>query len=163
MLHKFLKYGKISTYFEPINKYYKNICYLNSTRVKINTECCDRFTKDKNHVTVEFKYDNKKETYKVCKSMPILATQNNKDKGIFNTMEFAIEEISNDRFKVHDQWFDKNEFSQYFLPSFCVTVYKYQGCDINEHYNIHDVNRMDKKKTIVYRVVENNKIRLYSH
>ena len=52
----------------------------------------------------------------------------------------------NDKFKVHNQWFDRNEFSEYFIPSFCVTVYKYQGCDINEHYNIHDVNRMDKKQ-----------------
>ena len=33
-----------------------------------------------------------------------------------------------------------------FIPSFCVTVYKYQGADINEPYNIYDVNKMDKKQ-----------------
>ena len=80
MLYKFLKYGKISTFFQPIDKFYKNICYLNSTRIKINTECCDRFTKDKKYVTVDFKYNKKKETYKVCESMPILATQTTKTK-----------------------------------------------------------------------------------
>ena len=68
MLDKFLKYGKISTYFQQIdNKLYKNICYLNSTRVKANTKCCERFVKNKRHVTIDFKYNNKKESYKVCR------------------------------------------------------------------------------------------------
>ena len=35
VLEKFLKHGKVSAYFETIDKkLYKNICYLNSTRVK---------------------------------------------------------------------------------------------------------------------------------
>ena len=147
MLKKFLKYGKISTYFQPIDKkLHKNICYLNSTGIKVNTECCQKFTRDKKHVIVEFKYNNKRESYQVCKGMPILATQNMKDKQIFNTMEFIIEDISNNQFKINNEWFEQNEFSESFIPSFCVTVYKYQGCDINEHYNIYDVNRMDKKQ-----------------
>ncbi len=78
--------------------------------------------------------------------MPVLATQNIKDKKIFNTMKFTIEEIQNNRFKVNNKWYDEKEFSDSFIPSFCVTVYKYQGADINEHYNVHDVNRMDKKQ-----------------
>ncbi len=63
MLRTFLKHGKISTYFQPIDKkLYKNICYLNSTRIKVNTEFCNQFTKGKRYVTVDFKYDGKKET-----------------------------------------------------------------------------------------------------
>ena len=146
MLDKFLKYGKVSAYFQPIEKLYKNICYLNSTRVRINTECCDQFVKGKRYETIDFKYNGKKETYKVCLNMPLLAIQNIKDKKIFNTMEFTIEEIQNNRFKVNNEWYDKKEFSESFIPSFCVTVYKYQGADIDEHYNVHDVNRMDKKQ-----------------
>ena len=147
MLHKFLKHGKISTYFEPINiEHYRNICYLNSIRIKVNTECCERFTENKRYTTVNFKYDNKKEKYRVCVGMPIIATQNIKDKKIFNTMEFEIEDMNGNLFKVNNEWFGTGEFSESFIPSFCVTVYKYQGCDINEHYNIHDVNRMDKKQ-----------------
>lgn len=34
------------------------------------------------YVTVDFKYDNKKETYNVCTDMPVLATTNIKDKHI---------------------------------------------------------------------------------
>lgn len=87
-------HGKISTYFQPIDKkLYKNICNLNSTRIKVNTECCNQFPKGKRYVTVDFKYENKKETYKVCQNMPVLCTQNNKNKEIFNTMKFVIEEI----------------------------------------------------------------------
>ena len=138
----------MSAYFQPIDKCYKNICYLNSTRIRVNTECCDRFIKEMNkrQVTVEFTYDNKKETCNVCANMPVLATQNMKDKGIFNTMEFVIEDISNNQFKINIEWFDKKEFSENFIPSFCVTVDKYQGAEINEPYNIYDVNRMDKKQ-----------------
>ena len=152
VLEQLLKHWKVSAHFETIDKeLYKNICYLNSTRVKVNTDCCDRFVKDKKYETIDFKYDNKKESYKVCEGMPILATQNLKDKEIYNTMEFIVEDMFYDKFndyvfKVNDQIFNKAEFSVSFIPSFCVTVYKYQGADINEHYNIHDVNRVDKKQ-----------------
>ena len=37
------------------------------------------------------------------------------------------------------------EFAEYFIRSFCETVYKYQGADIDENYNIYDVHRMHKK------------------
>ena len=147
VLKKFLKYGKVSTYFQPINnKIYKNICYLNSTRIRVNTECCKRFVKGKRHETIDFKYNGKKETYKVCIGMPLIATQNLKDKDIFNTMEFVVQDIVDSAFSVDEQWYEAGEFSESFIPSFCVTVYKYQGGTINEPYNLYDVNRMDKKQ-----------------
>ena len=47
MLTKYLKCGRISNYFNTIdNSLYKNICYLNSTRIKINTICCENFIKE---------------------------------------------------------------------------------------------------------------------
>ena len=67
-------------------------------------------------------------------------------KNIFNTMEFVIEDIKDNKFKVNNEWFELNTFRQCFIPSFCVTVYKYQGADINEPFNIYDVNLMDKKQ-----------------
>ena len=147
MLKTFLKHGKTSTYFNNINnKLYKNICYLNKTRINVNTECCNRFTQGKRYVIVDFKYDNKKETYNVGIDMPVLATTNIKDKKIFNTMEFKIEDIKENKFKINNEWFDKNMFAVSFIPSFCVTVYKYQGADIDEPYNVYDVNKMDKKQ-----------------
>ena len=156
ILSKFLIHGKVSYDFDLIDqKYYKNICYLNKTRIEVNTKCCDNYVEGKQYEIVKFKYNNKAETYKVCIGMPVLATTNIKDKEIFNTMEFTIEDIKDDRtddrrsirnFKINDIWFDIKEFSESFIPSFCVTVYKYQGADINEPYNIYDVNKMDKKQ-----------------
>lgn len=87
-----------------------------------------------------------KETYKVCTNMPVIAITNIKDKQIFNSMEFVIQEIKNNNFKVNNEWYDKKQFSETFIPGFCVTVYKYQGAEINEPYNIYDFDRMDKKE-----------------
>lgn len=78
--------------------------------------------------------------------MPVIATQNIKDKIIYNTMEFMIEDIYNNKFKINNEWFDQKYFSEYFIPSFCVTVYNYEGADINESYNIYDADRLDKKQ-----------------
>ena len=93
--------------------------------------------------------------------MPVLATQNLKDRDIFNTMEFVVEDMNDRSFKVNNEWFEIGEFSESFIPSFCVTVYKYQGADINEPYNVYDVNRMDKKTTL-HCFESNNKIRLHT-
>ena len=129
-------------------KYRHGLNLLNETRKRINKECCERFIKqyNKRFVIVEFTYDNKKEKYDVCEGMPVFATRNIKDKNVFNTMQFVIKQINNERFLVNDEWYDKDDFSINFIPAFCVTVYKYEGTDINEHYNIHDVNRMDKRE-----------------
>ena len=117
MLAKFLKHGKVSAYFQAVDKKLnKNICYLNTARISwVNTECCNKFTKGKRYITVDFKYDKKKETYRECKNMQVLATQNIKDKNIFNTMEFAIEEINDNQFRVTTNGLNK-KFSE--PPSF---------------------------------------------
>ena len=41
------------------------------------------------------------------------------------------------RVKVRDVWFSAPEFASSFLFAFCSTVYKYQGADIDENYNIY--------------------------
>ena len=146
VLDRFLKKGKIAKNFYPVDAgLYKNICYLNKTRIEVNTRCCDRFVKGKKYEHVVFKNDDKKEEYKVCVGMPVIATENIKEHKIFNTMEFLVEDITEDSFWISGQEFDLKTFSQCFVPSFCITVHKCQGADINEHYNIYDVNRMDKK------------------
>ena len=75
VLRTFLKHGKVAAWFPPIDrKLYTNICFLNSTRRTVNKKCCDKFCKGKKKYTVNFKYDNKIETYDISVSMPILAT-----------------------------------------------------------------------------------------
>ena len=149
MLATLLKHGKVSAHFEPVGKYYKNICFLNATRKNVNYSCCESFTEGKEFVSVMFRYNGGRESYKVCIGMPLLATQNLKDEVIFNTMEFKLEDIRRKHeheFKVNGTWFSLNVFACSFIPAFCVTVCKFQGCDIDEPYNVFDTGRMDKKQ-----------------
>ena len=63
-------------------------------------------------------------------------------------MEFKSSVINvskNSTFEINVQEFTEEEFSKSFIPSFYLTVYKYQGGEINADYNIYDVNQMDKK------------------
>ena len=146
VLDGFLKNGKIVKNFTPINKkLFKNICYLNKTRIEVNKHCCDKFAEDKEYEEVVFKYNDKHEEYKVCVGMPVMATENLKDHEIFNTMEFLVESVSEDYFEIDGQEFDLCTFSKCFIPSFCITVHKCQGADIKEPYNVFDVEKMDKK------------------
>lgn len=61
---------------------------------------------------------------------------------MFSTMVFIVEDIKHNNIKVNGEGFDIGTFTEYFIPSFCVTVYKYQGADINENCN----NSMDKRQ-----------------
>lgn len=146
-LTKFLETGKVAAKFADRKPLFKNICYLNSTRQKVTKECCDRFTKGKQSYEVEFIYDGRKEVYPVCAEMPMLATTNLKSDEIYNVMEFEIESIDEKKtVMIADTVFTIEKFAQSFIPAFCCTVCKYQGADIDEPYNIYNVNRMDKKK-----------------
>ena len=93
--------------------------------------------------------------------MPFMATWDLKKRNIFNTMEFKIREIkqTNDdyMFSINNKNFTEQEFAGSFIPSFCITVNKYQGGEIDSHYDIYDINRMDKK-TDVYSIKRNIQI-----
>ena len=146
MLTKFLETGKVTAKFAEREPLFKNICQLNYTRQKVTKECCDRFTAGKYSVNVEFVYDGNKEVYPVCAGMPELATTNLKTEEIYNMMEFRVEQMNDQNVTINGTVFPISKFAQSFIPAFCCTVYKYQGADINESYNIYNVNRMDKKQ-----------------
>lgn len=129
----------LKIYTEP-----KNICYLNDTSIKVNEECCKRFSQGMETIKVNFRYNNKRGANDVCKGVPVIATTNLKNHEIFNTMEFIVEDIC-ERIKIDGEELEIKEFAKSFIP-FCVTVYKYQGASIGGHYNIYDVNRMDKRQ-----------------
>ena len=149
MLDTFLKLGKVAAHFEPFSLYWKNICFLNSTRKKVNEECCAAFSDGKSRESVTFIYNGGRERYMICVGMPFLATKNLKEDRVFNMMEFKLEDIrrkSGLEFLIAGKWYGLDVFASSFIPAFCVTVYKYQGADIDEDYNIYDVGLMDKKQ-----------------
>ena len=89
-----------------------------------------------------------------------MAKQNLKKLRIYNTMELEILEIfektkivnnkpitvlkfkTNGDRKEEEEMFDENEFKENFIRSFCNTVYKYQGSEIDKDYNIYDSKKM---------------------
>lgn len=86
--------------------------------------------------------------------MPMLVTQNIRNKNMFNMEQFEIDKIENEdgnlEFTVDGKTFSHSEFRESFIPAFCVTVYKYQGGTIDEHYNIYDLEKMDNSSTPHY-------------
>lgn len=146
MLMKFLETGKVTAKFADREPLYKNICYLNSTRQNVTRDCCERFIVDKTCYEVTFIYDGNKETYPVCAGMPVLATTNLKTEEIYHMMEFHVEQIDDTNVTINETISPISKFAQSFIPAFCCTVYKYQGADISEPYNIFNVNRIDKKQ-----------------
>ena len=95
-----------------------------------------------------------------------MATRNIRVKNIYDTMEFVIEKIENYGkdyvFQLDNERFNEEDFPKSFIPSFCLTVYKYQGDKIICDYNIYDINRTDKKHfyTALSRTTKFNHIHL---
>ena len=69
MLTEFLNKETIGHKFPPKKPSYRNICYLNETRKGVTEACCNRFTKDKDYHEIKFKYQGKKEQYRVAALM----------------------------------------------------------------------------------------------
>ena len=98
--------------------------------------------------------------------MPMLVTQNIRNKNMFNMEQYNIDNIEendgNLNFILNGTIFSHSEFRESFIPSFCVTVCKYQGGTISTPYNIYDVEKMDKKQlyTALCRTTELNHVHL---
>ena len=137
--------------FNPPEKLYKNICWLNDTRRRVTESCCNRFVEDKSSYEINFKYKSRIEKYKVCIGMPVIATENMKNYDVYNMMEYTIDNIDKNNkrqlpFHINNETFNYDEFRKNFLSNFCNTVYKFQGGKIDENSNIHHVNKMDIKE-----------------
>ena len=152
LLNNFLKYKHIFGHkFQPNGNYYKNICWLNDTRRRVTEICCNRHVEKKKSYEINFKYKSRVEKCEVCENMPVIATDNMKKYNMFNMMEYEIDRIyKNDNrqleFEINNETFDYYEFREKFLPNFCNTVYKFQGGQIDDHYNIYDTHEMDVKE-----------------
>ena len=142
-LSVFLKTGRITNTFSKIIECNTNICYYNATRIKVNSECANKFIVGKNAYDIKI---SPKESYKVCVGMPVICTANIKDMNMYNSEQYTIEDMDSQTVTVNKMKFKHDEFRQWFTLAFCITVYRYQGDKIDTHYNIYDANRMDKRQ-----------------
>ena len=138
LLPKFLKSGSIKHQFQPPQDSYHNICYLNKTRRHVTQECCNKFTENLEYYEIDFKYQGHREKYRVSIGMPMLVTQNMRNKDMFNMQRFDIDKIEenedgNLEFTLSGTTFSHSEFRQSLIPSFCYSV------QISESNNKHPV------------------------
>lgn len=78
----------------------------------------------------------------------VVCTDNMKDKNMFNSQQYTIRSVTNDKvvIKENKEEFTMDDFRKNFNLAFCITVYKYEGDEIDTHYNIWDAEVMNKKQ-----------------
>ena len=75
-----------------------------------------------------------------------------RNKEMFNMEQHNIDNIEEDEDGnlnciLNGTIFSHSEFRESFIPSFCVTVYKYQGGTISTPYNIYDVEKWTRNSS----------------
>ena len=67
---------------------------------------------------------------------------------MFNSLQFTVKRNNKNgvTIKENNEKFSIDDFRKKFNLAFCITVYKYQGAEIDQHYNIFDTEAMNKKQ-----------------
>ena len=138
MLDYFVEHGKLNVDISDIGYTEINICKSNKTRQTINKHCDDRQTGE----VKSFTYQKKQEEYKVYDGMSVMCTENLYDINFYNGELFKVDKIIDSVYHINDKEFKEDEFLRCFIPSYCITVSKYQGDKIDFHYNIFDTEKM---------------------
>ena len=85
--------------------------------------------------------------FKVCADTLVICINNMKVRGMFNSQQFTVKSINkNGITKENDQKFSIHDFRKKFYLAFNIRVYKYQGAEIDQHYNIFATEAMNKKQ-----------------
>ena len=126
---------------------YFNLCVNNKARHPINQQCLERWVKEKKATLVSVA------GMKVAVGLEVMCYDNNDiDRGIYKTNRFIIDRIDKASITLHRK--DKvialthKEFTDLFDYSFCVTIYKFQGGQINQHFNIFQADLMSRNELL---------------
>lgn len=140
MIEHFLKEKNLNGFhFAPLTNTEFNICYYNKTRQWVNKQC------DAQHEgrTITFKYQKKPEQYKVYEGMRLMCTANLDKREMYNSEMYTLDKIAEGCYQINEQTFTEEELAENFIVAYCVTTHKFQGDEINTHYNIWDVQKMN--------------------
>ena len=145
----------------PILETERNICYFNSTRIKVNKYWNDKYKTNDSLFIGEDTYDEYTQDMYLYTGMPVIAkkTGHDGDEILFaNSETFTIGNIDDKYVSVCTQRPDEDgnkevyvydcpieEFRQGFLMNYCSTTHKSQGETIIENYTIYDWKYMCKK------------------
>ena len=86
--------------------------------------------------------------YKVCADTPVICIDNMKGQGMFNSQQFTVKSINKNDVTIKENYkkFSTDNFRTKFNLAFCITVYKFQADQIDQHYNIVDTKVVNKKQ-----------------
>jgi ATP-dependent exoDNAse (exonuclease V) alpha subunit len=132
---------------------YKNICFTNKTRIRINNECMVKYLENYKGKTIEVEalsYDKNTQPFTLAEGMPLISRVNNQKFKICNNETFICHKIKTDFIIVKNEIKEEleipiNIFNKMFLLQFCITTHKSQGLSFNYEYCIHEVNKFNNK------------------
>ena len=117
-----------------------NICYLNTTRKKVNAE----WNQHKGLKLNALEDDEFTQDTWVYEGLPVITRET--VKGLFyNQQRFTVSKVANGMVELGTIEIETDNFLKYFAMDYCTTVYKYQGDTIYDDFTIHDWNLMNKK------------------
>jgi len=160
ILDEFLDSGKLNQNLKDKkveNKLnYINICRSLKKKWEINLQCMNQYLKQ-NHKTkniellhkVTINNKLKEIKFKYAKNMDVMCIDNLKNIKLYNGSICKITDINENENKIvinNEYEFDYQNFFNSFEPSFCQTIYKYQGATIIKPYTIHELNIMTKRE-----------------
>jgi len=160
-LYDYLKnVDTIDTTKFPELKTERNICYFNTTRIKINKYWNNIYKKECDLFIPEDTYDEYTQDMYIYAGLPVIAQQTKRDGDeilFANSETFTIGNIDDKYISMYNDRPDENdnkevyvydcpidEFRKYFLMNYCSTTHKSQGETITENYTIYDWKHMCK-------------------
>jgi hypothetical protein len=148
----------------------KSICYLNKTRVRINSLCMNYF-KDKTDEVVYLEHkpkqierdgkliddpDDRRQSVYLYTDLPVMSWKNCVKLGIVNSEEFRVSLVDEERIELtRDEGgesiiIDTSEFHNYFLANYASTAHKSQGATYQGKVLLWDWGRMTDDKKLCY-------------
>ena len=134
-----------------------NICRTIAKKWQINQICNKRYlTENPKNETLEVLF--KKQIHNKIVNIPYILSINQQyicsnkipKYNLFNGSLTKIKQFENDNIILEYQdemiTFNKKDFIENFEPSFCQTIYRYQGLTIKEPFTIHELNIMTKRE-----------------
>jgi len=143
-----------------LGDYYTNITVTNEKKDEVNKKCLARFITENPLAEGKMIGDVLWVT-----GMPVIAEDNIKqgDKRssipVFNSQMFTFVRFSATKMYISRPGYDGvpveievrvDAFNDIFSPGFAVTVYRYQGGTINEHFNIHEIEHGQMRYNELY-------------
>ena len=124
---------------------YYNICRSNRMRQKINKECFQRWLTETKATPIKVK------DFEVAIGLEVMAyDENDLDLGIYKTNRFTVKQVDKDVVVIERDGKTMNitvdKFVSIFDYSFCVTMYKIQGAEYKQHYNIFEAEYMSRNE-----------------